>query len=64
MRPRVERLRDLHARGRLTASLEDLAASLGHMHVNRVLRSAQRAHEMVLYDLLDRLYLSRAARRR
>ena len=32
------------------------------MHVNRLLRSAQRAHEMVMYDLLDRLYMARAAR--
>lgn len=64
LRPFVEQLRELAEAGRVTTSFEDLAASLGHMHVNRVLRSAQRAHEMVLYDLLDRLYLSRAARRR
>jgi lantibiotic biosynthesis protein len=64
IRPAVERLRALDAAGRLTTSFEDLATSLGHMHVNRLLRSAQRAHEMVLYDLLDRLYMARAARRR
>ena len=32
------------------------------MHVNRLLRSAQRAHEMVLYDFLTRLYESKLAR--
>jgi class I lanthipeptide synthase len=32
------------------------------MHVNRLIRSAQRAHELVLYDLLVRLYESQAAR--
>lgn len=59
-----ERLRELEAAGRLSVPLEDLAGSLGHMHVNRLLRSSQRAHEMVLYDLLDRLYVARAARSR
>jgi thiopeptide-type bacteriocin biosynthesis protein len=55
-------LRELADRGELTVPLTDLAASLVHMHVNRSLRSAQRAHELVLYELLDRLYSSRAAR--
>jgi hypothetical protein len=32
------------------------------MHANRMLRSTQRAQELVLYDFLDRLYESRAAR--
>ena len=34
------------------------------MHVNRIIRSAQRAHELVLYDFLYLLYESRAARER
>jgi hypothetical protein len=33
------------------------------MHANRLLRSAQRAHELVLYELLERAYSSQAARR-
>jgi len=32
------------------------------MHANRILRSAQRAQELVLYDLLARTYESRVAR--
>jgi thiopeptide-type bacteriocin biosynthesis protein len=44
------------------ASLAELAMSFAHMHVNRLLRSAQRAQELVLYEMLDRLYTSRAAR--
>ena len=32
------------------------------MHVNRMIRSSQRAHELVLYDLLRRLYEGQAAR--
>jgi thiopeptide-type bacteriocin biosynthesis protein len=50
--------------GALTTDLPDLAMSLAHMHINRVLRSAQRAQELVLYEMLDRVYSSRAARRR
>jgi thiopeptide-type bacteriocin biosynthesis protein len=42
----------------------DVAASHVHMHCNRMLRSAPRAHELVLYDFLARLYESRAARAR
>jgi thiopeptide-type bacteriocin biosynthesis protein len=42
--------------------LAELAMSFAHMHVNRLLRSAQRAQELVLYEMLDRLYVSRAAR--
>jgi hypothetical protein len=32
------------------------------MHVNRMLRSAQRAQELVIYELLGRAYSSQAAR--
>jgi hypothetical protein len=32
------------------------------MHVNRVLRSDQRVHELVIYDFLARTYESREAR--
>jgi len=42
--------------------LAEQAMSFAHMHVNRLLRSAQRAQELVLYEMLDRLYTSRAAR--
>jgi thiopeptide-type bacteriocin biosynthesis protein len=56
------RLRELSEEGGLTQSLEDLASSYVHMWVNRVLRSAQRAQELVLYDFLDRLYQSATAR--
>jgi thiopeptide-type bacteriocin biosynthesis protein len=48
--------------GQPPAALSELAMSLAHMHVNRLLRSAQRAQELVLYELLDRIYASRSAR--
>src|SRR5262249_23182001 len=35
-------------------SLDALAASFVHLHVNRMLRSDARAHELVLYDFLAR----------
>jgi lantibiotic biosynthesis protein len=48
--------------GRLTVSVEHLAATYMHMLVNRLLRSAARRHELVLYDLLDRMYTARTKR--
>ncbi len=41
-----------------------LLPSLIHMHVNRILRSAQRAQEFILYDLLARHYEALEARLR
>lgn len=70
-------LRDLHGRARdraerstvdvdelvgLTQSTDGLVHSYVHMHVNRMIRSSQRAQELVLYDLLRRLYDGQAAR--
>jgi thiopeptide-type bacteriocin biosynthesis protein len=43
---------------------EDVLGSLAHMHVNRLLRAAQRTQELVVYDLLDRLYAAAAGRAR
>lgn len=45
-------------------NVEDLAGSYLHMHANRMLRSAQRAQELVLYDFLARHYESLLARSR
>ena len=58
---------DLKAReqaGGLSRPLTELAASYIHMHANRLLRSAQRAQELVIYDFLNRIYESEAARKR
>jgi thiopeptide-type bacteriocin biosynthesis protein len=62
--PIVAEMARLEAAGRLTSSLQDMAASFVHMHVNRLIRSAARAHEMVLYDILHQIYVSREARQR
>lgn len=61
--PVAAELRQLARAGSLSVTMTDLASSYAHMHVNRLLRSAQRAQELVLYELLDRLYASQAARR-
>jgi thiopeptide-type bacteriocin biosynthesis protein len=57
---RSERIRplapELHACAR---PVEELARSFVHMHVNRLLPVAQRAHELVLLDFLRRHYASR-----
>ncbi|HEY2270352.1 MAG TPA: lantibiotic dehydratase [Streptosporangiaceae bacterium] len=61
--PAVQELRAAAAAGRLSVDIPDLAMSLAHMHVNRMLRSVQRVQELVLYELLSRAYASQAARR-
>lgn len=60
----AEELRDAESRGQLTRLLADIAASHLHLHANRMLRSAHRAQELVIYDLLTRLYSSLLARQR
>ncbi|QSQ18947.1 lantibiotic dehydratase [Pyxidicoccus parkwayensis] len=62
--PLMERLKALSLEGMLGQPLPHVAASLAHMHANRMLRSAARAQELVLYDFLHRLYESRVARQR
>jgi thiopeptide-type bacteriocin biosynthesis protein len=62
---RSERLRSLVDElraARLTVSVDKLAESFVHMHVNRMLRCAHREQELVLWDFLARLYRSRLAR--
>jgi thiopeptide-type bacteriocin biosynthesis protein len=60
--PVAAELRQLDQAGRLSATMSDIAMSHAHMHANRLLRSAQRAQELVLYELLERAYSSQAAR--
>jgi thiopeptide-type bacteriocin biosynthesis protein len=61
--PVAMELRQLSSAARLSATPADSAISFAHMHVNRLLRSAHRAQELVLYEVLDRAYSSRAGRR-
>jgi thiopeptide-type bacteriocin biosynthesis protein len=63
LRPIAATLRAEIAGARVHAPLPELAASWLHMHANRLLRSAARAHELVLYDFLERLYDGQRSRR-
>jgi thiopeptide-type bacteriocin biosynthesis protein len=60
--PVMTELRASAEDGTLCRPLTELAPSYLHMHANRLLRSAHRAQELVLYDFLARLYDSEAAR--
>jgi thiopeptide-type bacteriocin biosynthesis protein len=64
LRPTIAGLHHMAGSGRLSVSLDSLAASYLHMHANRMLRSAQKAQELVIYDFLTRLYESQQARSR
>jgi thiopeptide-type bacteriocin biosynthesis protein len=60
--PVAAKLRAAEQEGRLGREVAAIARSLVHMHVNRMLRSAPRAQELVLYDFLTRLYDAQLAR--
>jgi thiopeptide-type bacteriocin biosynthesis protein len=57
-------LRRIAAEGRLESPIDEIAGSLLHMHANRILRSAPRPQELVLYTLLENAYDARLARAR
>jgi lantibiotic biosynthesis protein len=59
----IEKLRSLESAGRLTAGIPELLSSYSHMHINRLIRASQVAHEFVLYDFLFELYDGRLARK-
>jgi thiopeptide-type bacteriocin biosynthesis protein len=58
----VRHLREHESDRRLTSSIRVLAESYVHLHVNRLLRSEHRLHELVIYDFLARLYAELRAR--
>ncbi len=59
----IAMLRGLAATGKLAGEVIELAASFSHMHINRLIRSSQRAHELVFYDFLFQIYDSRIAKK-
>lgn len=62
--PTCEELRHAIAAGQVTTSMATFAASLIHMHANRMLRVTHRRQELVLCEILNRLYESKTARDR
>ena len=53
----VSQLRHAARKAQLSVPITELAPGYLHMHANRLLRSAHRAQELVLYDFLCRLSL-------
>lgn len=60
--PIITELKSHEEEGSLAVPMRELVLSYTHMHANRLLRSAPRQHELVIYDLLARIYDSRLAR--
>jgi thiopeptide-type bacteriocin biosynthesis protein len=60
--PIVDQLHAAEAAGQLTTTVPGLVESYLHMHLNRILRSEQRAQELVIYDFLLRAHRSARAR--
>jgi thiopeptide-type bacteriocin biosynthesis protein len=60
--PLAERLAAAEAAGALTAPVSEIAKSLAHMHVNRMLRDPLDEDELRVFYWLGRLYQSEAAR--
>ena len=60
--PVVRRLAALQADGTVPARPHAVATSLVHLHFDRLLRSAQRAQEVIMYDFLARLCRSASRR--
>ena len=53
---------ELQRAGQLASTIPELATSLVHMHLNRMLRSCHHEQEAVLFDLLVRSYAAELAR--
>jgi thiopeptide-type bacteriocin biosynthesis protein len=64
IKPAAEKILALNDKGKLEMPINDLMASYSHMMINRLFKSKQRTHEMVLYDFLHRYYKSEIARRK
>jgi lantibiotic biosynthesis protein len=58
----ADKLEMLAQAGALQADMCELARSFIHLHINRLLRSAPRQNEGILYDFLFRLYDGQLAR--
>lgn len=64
VKPFVKEILDLNQNNRLEMPLNDLLASYSHMMINRLFKSKQRLHELVVYDFLHRYYKSEIARQK
>ncbi len=62
IRPAVDQILALHKEDKLGRTMNDLMGSYIHMLNNRLFKSKQRIHEMVVYDFLWNYYKSTIAR--
>jgi thiopeptide-type bacteriocin biosynthesis protein len=62
VKPVADQILTLKENNELEMHLNDLMASYSHMMINRLFKSKQRTHELVLYDFLHRYYKSTIAR--
>ncbi|MFT4805171.1 MAG: thiopeptide-type bacteriocin biosynthesis protein [Psychroserpens sp.] len=58
----IKSIRDAEKNNLLDVSLEDLISSYIHMSINRIFRSQQRLHEMLIYSFLYKKHKSKMAR--
>jgi thiopeptide-type bacteriocin biosynthesis protein len=61
--PWVQSLKNAERERRLTVPIDTLSFSYAHLHANRVLHASARAHELVIYEFLERAYRSKLARK-
>jgi class I lanthipeptide synthase len=61
-RAAADGLRRLAATGRLTTTMPNVVLSILHMFMNRLLLSAHRTQEVIVYDFLHRYLSGRLAR--
>jgi thiopeptide-type bacteriocin biosynthesis protein len=64
VQPIVKEILDLNRDNRLLVPLNELMGSYSHMMINRLFKSKQRLHELVVYDFLHRYYKSEIARQK
>ena len=60
--PIIQDIVKISDQGKIEMPLNNLLASLVHMHFNRLFRTKQRMHELVVYYFMCKFYSSQAAR--
>jgi len=62
IKPLVDEILGLHEKGQLAPPLNEMMASYIHMMLNRLFKSKQRVHELVVYDFMWNYYKGEVAR--
>ena len=64
IKPLVAQLMELHKKEQLVPALNDMMSSYIHMMLNRLFKSKQRVHELVVYDFMWNYYKGEVARQK